>query len=460
MPGVSVCQMCSVNVFAVIPMQTGGPVNLGRKSHRILVQFSALSTSSDFPGQGHRLILGQPVCSTRVALHSMGLSSTQGKLMGPINIYGLAEQMSSIGCRIPFKYLSKGGNLPTRRPLTRLQCKPVARISDSNVGISEGKNVSVTGRDIPPDSRETTIRESNSASVSPSGALSQRGLPLNLATGVGVTAAVFMMAMLGFLAKPRRNGGGSMADLIRRGQVRSDRGADSELLNYEDPFNNPLVKMGTKNPIVRMCGKIFRLAPVTLTDEKVAKHQNRRIQAYKWKRPIVFLNDGDPVPEGVDPEEVRWIPSNHPFATTSNYIDEDLAQKNVYQTRGVPSRVRAEHDALRKKMEETAKRGQDFQPPNMEFGGEQAWKTSNFSADETSERIPNEGKATDTTASFDKQINGKSGGSSSSINGQSQGGGSFSGEPGSRFRTIDFSGEVQGSGGRDQQRYNNGGLDS
>jgi hypothetical protein len=68
----------------------------------------------------------------------------------------------------------------------------------------------------------------------------------------------------------------------------------------------------------------------------------------------VFLVEGEPVPEGVDPEEVRWIPSNHPFATTKNYIEEGLAQQNVYQTRGVPSRVKAEHEALRKKMMEAA----------------------------------------------------------------------------------------------------------
>jgi hypothetical protein len=128
----------------------------------------------------------------------------------------------------------------------------------------------------------------------------------------------------------------------------------SRTLKFEDPFNNPLVKVGKKNPIIKMCGKLFRLAPVTLTEEKRVSHQSRRVQAYKWKRPSVFLVEGEPVPEGVDPEEVRWIPSNHPFATTKNYIEEGLAQQNVYQTRGVPSRVKAEHEALRKKMMEAA----------------------------------------------------------------------------------------------------------
>lgn len=51
-----------------------------------------------------------------------------------------------------------------------------------------------------------------------------RGLPMNLAAGVGVTAAVVMMTVLGFLAKPREDGGGSVSDLVKRGQLRSDRG--------------------------------------------------------------------------------------------------------------------------------------------------------------------------------------------------------------------------------------------
>jgi hypothetical protein len=62
----------------------------------------------------------------------------------------------------------------------------------------------------------------------------------------------------------------------------------------------------------------------------------------------------------VDPEEVRWIPSNHPFATTKNYIEEGLAQQNMYQTRGVPSRVKAEHEALRKKMMEATSKVHTF----------------------------------------------------------------------------------------------------
>lgn len=100
-----------------------------------------------------------------------------------------------------------------------------------------------------------------------------------------------------------------------------------------------------------MCGTVYRLAPVTLTEEQRSIHQKRRSRAYQWKRPKVFLKEGDSIPPDVDPDTVRWIPANHPFATTVSDIDEDLAQNNVYQKRGVPFRIQAEHEALQKKLE-------------------------------------------------------------------------------------------------------------
>lgn len=80
-------------------------------------------------------------------------------------------------------------------------------------------------------------------------------------------------------------------------------------------------------------------------------HQKRRSHAYKWKRPTVYLKEGDEVPYNVDPDAVKWIPANHPFATTVSDIDEKVAQENVYQKVGVPFRIRAEHEALQKKLE-------------------------------------------------------------------------------------------------------------
>ncbi|KHN20088.1 hypothetical protein glysoja_014666 [Glycine soja] len=144
---------------------------------------------------------------------------------------------------------------------------------------------------------------------------------------------------------------GSVADLVRRGQLRSDRRGISRPLKYEDPFNNPFVKVGKSDSTVEMCGKVYRLAPITLTQEQQATHQKRRLRAYQWKRPTIFLREGDSVPPDVDPDTVRWIPANHPFATTATDLDEDLAQNNVYQKHGVPFRIQAEHEALQKKLE-------------------------------------------------------------------------------------------------------------
>ena len=120
---------------------------------------------------------------------------------------------------------------------------------------------------------------------------------------------------------------------------------------YDDPFNNPQVKISKNNTSVEMCGKVYKLEPVTLTREEQNIHQKRRSRAYHWKRPTIFLKEGDPIPSDVDPDTVRWIPANHPFATTISDITEDLAQNNVFQKHGVPFRIQAEHEALQKKLE-------------------------------------------------------------------------------------------------------------
>ncbi|CAM6113781.1 unnamed protein product [Calypogeia fissa] len=338
---------------------------------------------------------------------------------GELN-FKAGKQVLNYGFRGSLTSLSRLGTLFSRKNCSRrLHCQAEARVSDvqtaSQTSEANSGNATLTSTSSPPSQ-------------------SQGGLPVNLVAGVGITAAVLMMTLLGFMAKPSSNGG-SVADLIKRGQLRSDRGTNFKNLNYDDPFNNPLVRMGDKNPIVKMCGKLFRLAPVTLTEEKVLKHQNRRIHAYKWRRPMVFLNEGEPVPEGVDPEEVRWIPSNHPFATTTNSIDEDMAQKNVYQTKGVPSRVRAEHEALRKRILDTARGETEFQLPNLENSGAQAWKPMDETPESSGTVSGQEGQG---------QVNGKGGGNSPRNLGVQ--GGPRNGISDSRYRTIDFSGEEQGSG--------------
>ncbi|GAY36770.1 hypothetical protein CUMW_280020 [Citrus unshiu] len=174
----------------------------------------------------------------------------------------------------------------------------------------------------------------------------------SFAIGLSLATAFLVIVVRAFIVRRSRyNRPGSVEDLVRRGQLRSDRRGISRPLKYEDPFNNPLVKVGKSNSTMEMCGKVYRLAPITLTKEQQTIHQKRRSRAYQWKRPTIFLKEGDLIPPDVDPDTVRWIPANHPFATTANDIDEDLAQNNVYQKHGVPFRIRAEHEALQKKLE-------------------------------------------------------------------------------------------------------------
>ncbi|KAL3022451.1 hypothetical protein AAZX31_04G014500 [Glycine max] len=173
----------------------------------------------------------------------------------------------------------------------------------------------------------------------------------NFPIWVCVAVVVLVVAVRVRVVSRKKERPGSVADLVRRGQLRSDRRGISRPLKYEDPFNNPFVKVGKSDSTVEMCGKVYRLAPVTLTQEQQATHQKRRLRAYQWKRPTIFLREGDLVPPDVDPDTVRWIPANHPFATTATDLDEDLAQNNVYQKHGVPFRIQAEHEALQKKLE-------------------------------------------------------------------------------------------------------------
>ncbi|KAL5984254.1 sister chromatid cohesion protein 1 [Asimina triloba] len=179
-----------------------------------------------------------------------------------------------------------------------------------------------------------------------------KNISRNFGIGLFIGVAFLVVAVRQIMSTRRRyNQHGSVADLVKRGQLRSDRRGISTPLRYDDPFDNPLVKVDKSKATVEMCGKVYRLAQVSLTEEQQSVHQKRRSRAYQWKRPTTFLKEGDPVPPDVDPDTVRWIPANHPFATTVNDIDEDMAQNNVFQKDGVPFRIKAEHEALQRKLE-------------------------------------------------------------------------------------------------------------
>uniref|UniRef100_A0A5B7C5E3 Multiple chloroplast division site 1 n=1 Tax=Davidia involucrata TaxID=16924 RepID=A0A5B7C5E3_DAVIN len=225
--------------------------------------------------------------------------------------------------------------------------------SDDDKRIQNEVAVVETKKDNVIDSKNSVTRLLETiSSLPPVIFLKKRHSGTNFAIGLCIAATLLVIAVKVYVTrKSRLSRPGSVADLVRRGQLRSDRRGISRPLKYEDPFNNPLVKVGKSNSTVEMCGKVYRLAPVTLTKEQQAIHQKRRSRAYQWKRPTLFLREGDSIPPDVDPDTVRWIPANHPFATTASDIDEDLAQNNVYQKHGVPFRIKAEHEALQRKLE-------------------------------------------------------------------------------------------------------------
>ncbi|XP_010480568.1 PREDICTED: protein MULTIPLE CHLOROPLAST DIVISION SITE 1 [Camelina sativa] len=244
----------------------------------------------------------------------------------------------------------------------RFVCRAIGDSSTPDEDIQNTQNddnvvavVTTTESNIPSDSENSVSRFRSMITTLPPVVFVMRKCSGNSVwIGICIAATVLVAAIRAYAVRKSRDNqpAGSVADLVRRGQLRSgDRRGISKSLNYEDPFNNPFVKLDQGNSTVEMCGKVYRLAPVTLTEKEQTIHQKRRSRAYQWKRPTIFLKEGDSIPPDVDPDTVRWIPANHPFATTVSDIDQDLAQTNVYQKQGVPFRIRAEHEAMQKKLE-------------------------------------------------------------------------------------------------------------
>ncbi|KAH9694016.1 protein MULTIPLE CHLOROPLAST DIVISION SITE 1 [Citrus sinensis] len=268
-------------------------------------------------------------------------------------IYRNGHRVSSTVAKLRTEFTLSQGRLSLNRWSTnrKFQLKAVRDSASSNEdqNLESGK-VAVAAdtktKDPVAKFQETLI------SLPPVAFVMKRHTRSSFAIGLSLSTAFLVIVVRAFIVRRSRyNRPGSVEDLVRRGQLRSDRRGISRPLKYEDPFNNPLVKVGKSNSTMEMCGKVYRLAPITLTKEQQTIHQKRRSRAYQWKRPTIFLKEGDLIPPDVDPDTVRWIPANHPFATTANDIDEDLAQNNVYQKHGVPFRIRAEHEALQKKLE-------------------------------------------------------------------------------------------------------------
>ncbi|XP_051219269.1 protein MULTIPLE CHLOROPLAST DIVISION SITE 1 [Lolium perenne] len=236
--------------------------------------------------------------------------------------------------------------VPPRPSLLRPRWLRPVRASSDTTGAPDG------GRRVGALERRVGDLKALVASVPPAVVSIRKNIGLNSVAGfcfgVAFLAAVGRQIMI---RTRQQDNSGSVSDLVRRGHLKSGPRGIAKPQLYNDPFNNPLVKIDEDTSTAEVFGKEYRLAPVRLTNEQQAMHQKRRSHTYQWKRPTVYLKEGDPLPADVDPETVRWIPGNHPFAAGSVEVDEETAKKNVYQKDGVPSRVKAEHEALRLRLE-------------------------------------------------------------------------------------------------------------
>ncbi|KAL5552673.1 hypothetical protein UlMin_040074 [Ulmus minor] len=166
--------------------------------------------------------------------------------------------------------------------------------------------------------------------------LMKRKMGSSFVIGSCIATVFLVFVMKAFMGKKSREScHSSVAYLAKHGHLRFDR-RDIMMTC----FNNPMIKVGKKNSTVEMCGKVYHLAPVTLTEEEQTTHQRRR---FKGIQSLMSPN--------VDFDTVRWIPVSHPFATTARDIDEDLAQINVHQKHGVPFRIKAKHEVMQRKLE-------------------------------------------------------------------------------------------------------------
>ncbi|KAL6652160.1 hypothetical protein ACP70R_011085 [Stipagrostis hirtigluma subsp. patula] len=248
---------------------------------------------------------------------------------------------ASVAVSLPFRVI-----VPPRPFRWRAKwARPIRASSDTN-GVAGGE------RKVGALERRVGDLRALVASVPPAVASIRKNIGLNFVAGFCLGIAFLAAAARQVIVRSREHDArGSVADLVRRGQLKSGQRGTTKSRTYDDPFNNPLVKIDEDTSTAKMFGKEYRLAPVRLTKEQQELHQKRRSRAYQWKRPTVFLREGDSLPPDVDPDTVRWIPANHPFAAASSEVDEETAKQNVYQKDGVPSRVKAEHEALQTRTE-------------------------------------------------------------------------------------------------------------
>eukprot|EP00899_Mesostigma_viride_P025969 jgi/Mesvir1/6557/Mv16815-RA.1 len=105
-------------------------------------------------------------------------------------------------------------------------------------------------------------------------------------------AALLVGALVFFLRG--KGSKGSRDDLVDRGQLPEERD----------------VKFNFVAPVGNSVASVLEVPP--LSDEAIRAGRERRAQT-KYVQPVI-IKQGDPYPEGVDPEAVIEVPADHPFA--------------------------------------------------------------------------------------------------------------------------------------------------
>lgn len=125
------------------------------------------------------------------------------------------------------------------------------------------------------------------------------------------------------------------------------------IADFEDPTRVRDYKLGN--------AQLVELEPLSpLTEEKRRYHRELRRKEHGWKKPEHVLVEGEPIPEGIDPMTVRFIPKKHPFALSSDDAEEpwseDTARRRLRQRRGRPEkeleRSRQQLDRVRTEMKQ------------------------------------------------------------------------------------------------------------
>ncbi|CAI7824724.1 unnamed protein product [Closterium sp. NIES-53] len=172
----------------------------------------------------------------------------------------------------------------------------------------------------------------------------------------GVAAAV--LAVVGVSAVLVRRARGQeerpVDSLARRGFIAADRSVPLRVIReFDDPTSVRNYRIGNAT--------LVELEPLPpLTNEKMEYHRQQRRKEHGWKKPELVLVEGDPVPEGVDPMTVRFIPRRHPFSLNQGEgeeeLSEEVARRRLMQRRGRPEkeqeRSRRQLERLRREVEE------------------------------------------------------------------------------------------------------------